>query len=284
VANFSLGGSVSSALNSELTNMIAAGVQTAVSAGNDAGDACTKSPASAAAAVTVGATTSSDARASYSNFGSCVDVFAPGSGITSASYSSQTGSVGMSGTSMAAPHATGVLALLRAQRTDMTSQQLRDWLVELSAKNIVVSANSTNAHLLQSLTGSNSGPVAPPPEEPVPPPPPPPPPPPAEPVAPTAPSAPASLKASVVAKIKVKVQWSDVSTNESGFTVERRVGAGEWAKIATVAANATSYQDASTTKGQTYTYRAFAFNGVGNSPSSNESSVTVGASTRPTKN
>lgn len=83
-----------------------------VAAGNETTDACSKSPASAPAAITVAATTSTDARASYSNYGTCVDIFAPGSAITSSWYTSTTATNTISGTSMASPHVAGVAALL----------------------------------------------------------------------------------------------------------------------------------------------------------------------------
>lgn len=112
VANMSLGGGISTSLDTALTNSVNAGVTYAVAAGNSNRDACKFSPARAAAAITVGATTSSDARASYSNYGKCVDIFAPGSSITSAWIgSSNTATNTISGTSMATPHVTGVAAL-----------------------------------------------------------------------------------------------------------------------------------------------------------------------------
>ena len=111
VANMSLGGGASSALDAAVANAVAAGVTFVVSAGNSNRDACNYSPARAPAAVTVGATTSSDARASYSNFGTCLDIFAPGSGITSSWYTSNTATNTISGTSMASPHVAGAVAL-----------------------------------------------------------------------------------------------------------------------------------------------------------------------------
>ena len=111
VANMSLGGGASSALDTAVVNSIDAGVTYAIAAGNSNADACTTSPARVAAALTVGATTSADARASYSNYGTCLDLFAPGSSITSAWYTSDTATSTLSGTSMASPHVAGAAAL-----------------------------------------------------------------------------------------------------------------------------------------------------------------------------
>jgi len=103
VANMSLGGGLSSLLNEAVNNAVAAGITMVVAAGNDNSDACNYSPASAASAITVGSTTNSDDPSSFSNWGSCVDVWAPGSSITSAWYNSNTATNTISGTSMASP-------------------------------------------------------------------------------------------------------------------------------------------------------------------------------------
>ncbi len=110
VANMSLGGGFSSALNAAVTASIADGVTYAVAAGNSNANACNYSPSSTATALTVGATTSTDAEASYSNTGTCVDVLAPGSSITSAWISNSTATNTISGTSMASPHVAGAAA------------------------------------------------------------------------------------------------------------------------------------------------------------------------------
>ena len=111
VANMSLGGGAYTAVDDAVNNSIAAGVTYAVAAGNDSYDACYYSPARVAAALTVGNSTSSDARASTSNYGSCLDLFAPGTDITSAWHTSSTATNTISGTSMASPHVAGVAAL-----------------------------------------------------------------------------------------------------------------------------------------------------------------------------
>jgi subtilisin family serine protease len=111
VANMSLGGGYSASLNTAVANAAAGGVTMVVAAGNSNANACNASPASEPTAITVGATTSTDARSSFSNYGTCLDLFAPGSSIVSATRTSDTSTGTMSGTSMAAPHAAGAAAL-----------------------------------------------------------------------------------------------------------------------------------------------------------------------------
>jgi len=113
-ANMSLGGGFSQAVNDAITALVNSGVTVAVAAGNENTNAGTKSPASAPLAITVGATgLNSNNRASFSNYGSVVDVFAPGTGITSAWIGNPTATNTISGTSMATPHVCGVASILR---------------------------------------------------------------------------------------------------------------------------------------------------------------------------
>ena len=135
VANLSLGGGYSSSLNTAINNLANSGVFVAVAAGNESQNACNVSPASAASATTVAASTSSDARASYSNYGSCVDLYAPGSSIRSTWLNGGTNTI--SGTSMASPHVAGVGALYKATYGNASSSTIDSWIKTNSTANVI---------------------------------------------------------------------------------------------------------------------------------------------------
>jgi subtilisin family serine protease len=135
VANMSLGGGISSSLDTAVNNSINAGVTYAIAAGNSNTNASNSSPARVSAAITVGASTISDARASFSNFGSVVDIFAPGQSITSAWYTSTTATRTISGTSMAAPHVAGVAARYLQGNTGASPATVRNAIVAAASLN-----------------------------------------------------------------------------------------------------------------------------------------------------
>ncbi|MEU5721054.1 S8 family serine peptidase [Micromonospora sp. NPDC047738] len=138
VANMSLGGGVDTTLDTAVRNSVNAGITYGLAAGNDSGaNACNTSPARVTEAITVGSTTSTDARSSFSNIGTCLDIFAPGSSITSAWNTSDTASNTISGTSMATPHVVGAAALVASANPSWTPQQVRDYLVNNATSGVV---------------------------------------------------------------------------------------------------------------------------------------------------
>lgn len=155
VANLSLGGGFSAAVNAAVAGAVAKGVTMAVAAGNDGANACNYSPASEPSAITVGATASTDARASYSNIGTCVDIFAPGSGITSAWNTSNSATKIISGTSMATPHVTGVAALATQANPGASPAAIAAFLTANATVNrlALVGAGSPNLLLFSLGTG-----------------------------------------------------------------------------------------------------------------------------------
>ncbi len=144
----SLGGGASSALDTAVNNAINAGVVFAVAAGNENQNACNVSPARAGAAITVGSTTSTDARSSFSNFGTCVDIFAPGSSITSAWATSDTATNTISGTSMATPHVAGAAALYLQAFPGSSPATVRNALVNNATTNRITNAGTGSPNRL----------------------------------------------------------------------------------------------------------------------------------------
>jgi PKD repeat protein len=148
VANMSLGGGFSSSLNDAVTNSINSGVVYAISAGNENQNACNVSPASTPLAITVGSTTINDARSSFSNFGSCVDIFAPGSQITSAWNTSDVATNTISGTSMAAPHVAGAAALYRAANPGASTADVAAALIGNATSGVITNPGTGSPNLL----------------------------------------------------------------------------------------------------------------------------------------
>ncbi|XP_071480266.1 aqualysin-1-like [Diadema antillarum] len=128
IASMSLGGGVSTSLDTAVTNLIISGVPTAVAAGNDNANACYYSPARVSSAITVGATTKQDRESSFSNYGSCLDIYAPGSSIKSTWYTSDTATRTLSGTSMACPHVAGAIALYGGKTSSMINNASKEKL------------------------------------------------------------------------------------------------------------------------------------------------------------
>jgi len=164
VANMSLGGGASTALDSAVDNSIDSGVAYAVAAGNDYGaNACNSSPARVSDALTVGSSTSSDTRSSFSNIGSCLDLFAPGSSITSAWINSNSSTNTISGTSMATPHVAGVAALYLEDNPAASPASVNSAITGSATPDRLsnVGSGSPNLLLFSGLTDGGGGDPAP---------------------------------------------------------------------------------------------------------------------------
>ncbi len=157
VANMSLGGGASTALDYAVRNSIASGVTYAVAAGNDNRNACSYSPARLAQAITVAASAANDARASFSNYGSCIDVFAPGVSITSAWRTSNNATRNLSGTSMATPHTAGVAALYLAANPSKNPADVEAALVNnaITGRLSSIGSGSPNRLLQSQFAGAS---------------------------------------------------------------------------------------------------------------------------------
>lgn len=251
VISMSLGGGASSTVDNAVNNCINAGVTVVVAAGNDNLDAINYSPARVANAITVGSSTSTDARSSFSNYGSVVDIFAPGSSIYSAYYTSNTAYATMSGTSMATPHTAGVAALYLSANPGASPAAVATAIKGGGTTNKLTGLpTGTTNLLLYSLVGGT-------------------PPPP-----PTLPADPSNLAATATSSSAIALTWTDNATDESGYYVERLAGA-TWSRIATLGANVTGYTNTGLTAGTSYSYRVQAYNGAGASGYTNTATATT---------
>jgi serine protease len=249
VANMSLGGGASTATDDAVARMTAAGVTVVVAAGNDNSNACNYSPARAPSAITVGSTTNTDARSSFSNFGSCLDIFAPGSNITSAWYTGTTATNTISGTSMASPHVAGVAALYLANNPTATPSQVTAAIINGSTPNKVTSpgTGSPNRLLYSLIDGGGGGGDT------------------------TPPTTVTGLTATASSSSAISLSWTAASdtggSGLAGYKVERCAGASctNFAQIGTSAS--TSYSDSGLAASTTYRYQVRAYDGAGNNGS-----------------
>ncbi|WST42567.1 S8 family peptidase [Streptomyces sp. NBC_01167] len=158
VANLSLGGGVDPALDTAVRNSIASGVTYAIAAGNDGANASNYSPARVTEAITVGSTTSTDARSSFSNYGTVLDIFAPGSSITSSWNTGDAATNTISGTSMATPHVAGAAALYLAANRTATPAQVSTALTTAATSGVVGSPGTGSPNRLLYVGGTDTPP------------------------------------------------------------------------------------------------------------------------------
>ena len=252
-ANMSLGGFFDQALNDAVKNGIADGVTYAVAAGNSSFDACFFSPSSAPDALTVAASDQTDARAGFSNYGSCVDLYGPGVSITSDWNSSDAATNTISGTSMASPHVTGGAALYLQGHPSALPAEVGQAIKNAATPSKITGNPSGTPNLLLYTKDFSAGPPPAPPAD------------------------PSSLTATAVSSTQINLAWTDNSNNEDGFKIERCTGAGctTFGEITSVGAGVTAYNNTGLSVSTTYRYRVRAFNSGGNSGYSNESEATT---------
>ncbi|MFM8956729.1 MAG: fibronectin type III domain-containing protein, partial [Actinomycetota bacterium] len=262
VANMSLGGGVNSSLNQAVANAVLDGITVVVAAGNNKRDASGYSPASEPSAITVGASSMVDVRSPFSNFGSIVDIFAPGSIITSAYHRSSTDIRGLSGTSMAAPHVAGAAALLLEENPNLTPTQVAADLLSYATPDVIVDAGAGSPNLLLFTRARWTPP------------------------APEAPSAPQAL--TVVAGVaQASLTWTAPTQTGGGaitdYVVEFSSNNGStWSTFNDGVSTATSATVTGLTNGVTYSFRVSAVNSAGTSPTSDVARAAVGVPTAPT--
>ncbi|MGW6449681.1 S8 family peptidase [Lentzea sp. NPDC055074] len=158
VANMSLGGGANQTVDDAVARSIAAGVTYGLAAGNDnGGNACNTSPARTPEAITVGSTDRTDSRSSFSNLGTCLDIFAPGRDITSAWLTNDEATNTISGTSMATPHVVGAAAVYLGSSPTATPQQVRDALVDNATSDVVTTPGTGSPNKLLHITGTAPG-------------------------------------------------------------------------------------------------------------------------------
>lgn len=246
VINMSLGAPSFAPIDDAVARATAAGITVVAAAGNSNVDACTASPARAPSAVTVGATGNTDARASFSNWGACLDLFAPGVNITAALNGTATSSTVKSGTSMAAPHVAGAAALYLAATPGATPAQVAAALVDAARQSVVSSAGTGSPNRL--LQTSSFGAATP-----------------------DAPAAPTAEALNASARVSWAAPASEGGAPVTGYRVTVHAGAVVSATV-NVGADLRSVVVAGLRNGTSYTARVQALNSIGASPPSAPSS------------
>ncbi len=256
VVNLSLGGDPSAAEDAAVQALIDRGIPVAVAAGNSGDDACGRSPARVPDAMTVAAANYKDARPSWSSFGACVDWFAPGVSVMSASSANDEVFTVMSGTSTAAPHTAGAAALLLSATPDLDPASVRSSIWNAATKDVVQDARSVNAHLL--FIEPIDGPVIVPPPDPDPGVDPPP-----SPVPLVTPSD--VLAESGTGRVQITLRWRNVEPSAAYVESAYRMAGGDW--TATLhGPSEQSYVFAGLEAGARYEFRVRALPDLGAAP------------------
>ncbi len=247
VVNMSLGGGASATLDSAVASLVSKGITVVVAAGNSAADACNFSPARVSGAITVAASTAADGLASYSNFGSCVDIVAPGSGILSAWIGSTTETAVLNGTSMATPHVAGLVASILTAGY-LTPAEVETRLESVAAKDLIANLGTGTPNLLSQVYVASVTPPT---------------------VSATVPVAPVEVLA-IGARNTAQVSWSASDDGGSALTLNtvRIWQNGRLAKKLEVSGSATSALVTGLKWNQVYTFTVIATNSVGNSAES----------------